>query len=123
MRRELIEALDYPLLQVLELIDQRDCPHSSLFEATSERCQHCELGRECHWVRCLNEFEDFEGKATHTINASLKYGIGLVETLHANLDHDTTTCECEPCVWISNSKRLHETFNERYALNPYRKML
>ena len=122
MRKELIAALDYPKLRVLRLIDQRDCPHSSLFEATSEQCHQCSLSTECHWVQCLHEFADFEGKATYTINASLRYGIGLIEALDAELDHDAVTCDCQTCIWIRDSQRLNTAFNERFALNPYRQM-
>jgi len=117
MRRELIEALNYPKLLVQELIDQRDCHHDNLFEATSERCHHCELNRDCHWVRCLNDFAGFDGKATHTINASLRYGMSLVEALHSESRHDETSCTCEACVWIRDSQRLTEAFDERFSVN------
>lgn len=33
--------------------------------------------------------------AKDTINASLRYGIKLVETLHSELLHDETICSCE----------------------------
>jgi len=66
MRRELIEALNYPKSLVLEIIGEGDCPHDSLFEVTDKRCQQCDVSRECHWVLCLNDFADFEGKSTHT---------------------------------------------------------
>ena len=88
MRRQLIEALTYPRLLVLKIIEDRDCPHDSLFEALNERCFKCELNKECHWVRCLDDFADFEDKPDYTINASLRYGIRLVETLHNELHHD-----------------------------------
>ena len=84
MRRELIKALDYPKSLVLEIIGEGDCPHDSLFEITDKRCQQCDVSRECHWVRCLNDFAEFDGKSTHTINASLRYGINLVETLNGS---------------------------------------
>ena len=58
MRRELIEALTYPRLLILKIIDAQVCEHDSLFEATSARCHQCSMGRECHWVSCLNDFED-----------------------------------------------------------------
>lgn len=120
MRRELIEALSYPRLLVRHIIDARDCPHDSLFDATSERCGHCDINSECHWVNCLNEFENFEGKPAYTINASLRYGIKLVEALHSDLRHDETTCACEPCTWVRNAHRLTEEFELRLPPNPYR---
>jgi hypothetical protein len=83
MRRQLIEALTYPRLLVEKIIEERDCPHDSLFHATSERCHQCDVNSECHWVNCLNEFSDFKDKPEYTINASLRYGIKLVESLRA----------------------------------------
>jgi hypothetical protein len=123
MRRQLIEALSYPKLLVKKIIEDRDCPHDSLFEATDDRCHHCDIGRDCHWVSCLDEFDNFDGKATHTINASLRYGIKLVERLHGELHHDETTCKCEPCIWIRDSQRLTEAFDARFVVNPYRHMV
>ena len=108
MRRQLIEALSYPKLLVKNIIEDRDCPHDSLFEATDDRCHHCDIGRDCHWVNCLDEFDNFDGKATHTINASLRYGIKLVERLHSELHHDETTCTCETCNWVRNAEHLTE---------------
>jgi hypothetical protein len=122
MRRELIEALGYPKSLVLQIIERRDCPHDSLFEATDDRCHDCDLNRECHWVSCLNEFADFEGKATHTISASLRYGINLVEFVHREEGHDQSTCQCEACTWIREANRLTEAFDARFAVNPYRQM-
>jgi hypothetical protein len=119
MRRQLIEALTYPKLLVLKIIDQRDCPHDSLFEATSERCQQCDLGQECHWVSCLNDFDNFEDKPTHMLNASLRYGIRLVESIHNELRHDETTCTCEPCTWVRNAQRLTEEYDAHLEPVPF----
>jgi hypothetical protein len=120
MRRELIEALDFPKQLVLELVEQRNCPHESLFQPADDRCQQCGLNRECHWVSCLNEFADFEGKATYTINASLRYGIDLVGTLHSEARHDQNDCDCEYCAWMRGSQRLTKAFDTRFATNRYR---
>jgi len=122
MRRQLIEALSYPRLLVQKQIEERSCPHDSLFEATDERCHHCDIGRECHWVNCLDEFDDFDGKAIHTINASLRYGIKLVESMHGELRHDETTCKCEACIWIRESQSLTEAFDARFVVKPYKQM-
>jgi hypothetical protein len=122
MRRQLIEAITYPRLLVLKIIEDRDCPHDSLFEALDERCFRCELNKECHWVRCLDDFADFEDKPDYTINASLRYGIRLVETLHEKHEHDETVCTCEACSWIRDAKRLSEEFEQGLAPNRYREM-
>lgn len=120
MRRELIEALTYPRLLILKIIDSRDCPHESLFAATSERCQECPIGQECHWTSCLNDFEDLSRKPTHTLSASLRYGMRLVESLHRELRHDETTCACEPCTWVRDSQRLIAAYEAGLTPNPYR---
>ncbi len=122
MRRQLIEALAYPRLLVQKIMEEDDCPHDSLFEATSQRCQQCDLNRECHWVSCMSDFSDLEEKAIHTLNASLRYGIRLVETIHSELRHDETVCKCEACTWIRDAQRLTEEFEAHLAPNPYRPM-
>jgi len=120
MRQQLIEALTYPRLLVEKLIEERDCPHDSLFHATSDRCRQCDINSECHWVHCLQEFSDFKNKPEYTINASLRYGIKLVETLHSELLHDETICSCEPCSWVRDAQRLTEEFEQHLEPNPYR---
>lgn len=120
MRRQLIEALTYPRLLILNIIDAQDCEHDSLFDATSARCHHCSLGRECHWASCLNDFEDLRSKPAHTLNASLRYSVQLVESMRDELRHDAMTCACEACTWIRSSLRLIETFESGLAPNPHR---
>lgn len=120
MRRQLIEALTYPRLLVEKIIGARDCPHDSLFHATNERCGQCDMNRECHWINCLNDFSDFADKPEYTINASLRYGIKLVESLHDELHHDETLCRCEACTWVRDAQRLTEEFEKHLAPNPYR---
>ena len=58
--------------------------------------------------------------AKDTINASLRYGIKLVETLHSELLHDETICSCEPCSWVRDAQRLTEEFEQHLEPNPYR---
>ena len=120
MRRRLIEALSYPRLLVQKIIDERDCPHDSLFQATSERCHQCGINKDCHWVNCLDEFSDFADKPEHTINASLRYGVKLVESLHIEPHHGETLCSCADCAWVRDAQRLIEEFEEQLAPNPYR---
>ncbi len=116
----MIEALSYPRLLVRRSIDRQDCPHASLFEATSDRCCNCDINRECHWVTCLDEFADFSGKPTYLINASLRYGVRLVETFHSELQHAESHCRCEACSWVRDAQRLIAAFEENLPPNPYR---
>jgi len=120
MRRRMIEALTYPRLLVERIIEERDCPHDGEFEGTSELCHQCEVNRDCHWVSCLNKFSDFADKPAHTINASLRYGIKLVESMHDQLHHDESLCACEPCAWVRDAQRLVEEFEQNLPPNPYR---
>lgn len=120
MRKQMIEALSYPRLLVKKIIDSRACPHDSLFEATSERCSQCGISSECHWVTCLDEFADFADKPDHTINASLRYGVKLVESLHSELHHDEAMCTCEACTWVRDALRMIEEFEALLPPNQYR---
>ena len=120
MRRQLIEALTYPRLLILKLLDDRECVHDSVFEATSERCHQCDMNSECHWATCLNDFQELSEKPAHTLNASLRYGVRLVEQYHSELRHDETTCTCEACTWIRDAQRLIEEFENSLPPNPYR---
>jgi len=120
MRRELIQALGYPRLLIRLIIDDRDCPHDGVFEAASERCRGCNIKSSCHWLNRLDEFENFDGKPTYMINASLRYAIGMVEDLHKDLEHDQTPCSCEPCSWVRDARRLTAEFEEQLPPNPYR---
>ena len=108
MRRQLIEALTYPRLLVQRLIEEGNCPHESLFDATGERCNHCDSEKECSWVNCMRDFRKFDKKTTETLSVSLREGIKLVEALHNELRHDETTCTCETCNWIRNAEHLTE---------------
>jgi hypothetical protein len=103
----------------MKIIEERDCPHDRLFEATSSRCKECDLNRECHWVRRLHEFSNFDDKPAHTINASLRYGIKLVESLNPEPRHENE-CACEACCWIRDTRQLIASFEENLAPNPYR---
>ena len=120
MRRQLIEALTYPRLLILRLISDRECDHDSLFDATSERCHQCDMNSECHWATCLNDFQELSEKPEHTLNASLRYGVRLVEQYHSELRHDETTCTCEACTWIRSAQRLIEEFEHNLPPNRYR---
>ncbi len=108
MRRELIEALIYPRLLVVKLIEEGNFTHASLHEATGERCNHCNPDGDCGWSTCLQDFRKFDAKTTETLSASLREGIKLVESLHSELHHDETTCTCETCSWIRQAEHLTE---------------
>ena len=108
MRPQLIEALTYPRLLVRQLVEEENYMHKSLFEATGERCHHCDLTGECSWANCFQDFRHFEDMTTEALSESLREGIKLVESLQSELRHDETTCTCETCNWIRNAEHLTE---------------
>jgi hypothetical protein len=107
MRQQLIEALTYPRLLIRNLIDEHNYQHKNLFEATGERCNHCE-GQDCGWETCFQDFRKFEEMPIDALAASLREGIRLVESLYSELHHDETTCTCETCNWVRNAEHLTE---------------
>lgn len=115
MKRRLIEALTYPRLFVLETIDPGNCPHDGLFEASDAQCHECGLKQQCHWLTCLNRFNDLASKPLHTVNASLLYSIDLIEAHVENFEHDTAICDCESCTWIREARQLAAEFSCKYA--------
>ena len=108
MRQQLIEALTFPKILVRQLIEGGNFEHKNLFEATGERCNHCDPANGCGWENCLQDFRTFEEETTETLSACLREGIKLVESLHRKLRHDETTCNCETCRWIRNAEHLTE---------------
>ena len=63
MRDKLIEALIYPRLLVMRLIEDGNFPHENLHAATGERCNHCNSDSTCGWETCLQDFRHFENKS------------------------------------------------------------
>jgi len=117
MRRKLIEALTYPRLFVLENIQRQDCPHDSLFDASSKRCHDCRLKQECHWMRCLDEFSNFASKPTYTLHASLLYSIKLIEASIEQTRHNPGACTCESCDWTRSARQLSREFQANHQVN------
>lgn len=108
MRHQLIEALMYPRKMVEELIAEGNFQHENLFEATGERCNHCDGSGDCSWTTCLQDFRHFDDMSTDQLGATLREGIKLVESLFNELHHDETSCRCETCNWIRNAEHLTE---------------
>lgn len=108
MRRQIMEALTYPKLLVRQMIEDGNFEHKNLFEATGERCHHCDPNHDCGWEHCLQDFRDFDSETTEGLSDCLREGIRLVESLHRKLRHDETTCTCETCCWIRHAEHLTE---------------
>ena len=115
MRRRFIEALTYPRLFVLQDIGLKDCPHDSVFDPTWDSCRNCGLGEECHWLSSLNDFSDLANKPVHTLNDALLYAIELIEAHVDRLQHESRYCDCEPCSWTRDARRLSRAFERHYA--------
>jgi len=108
MRHQLIEALLYPRKMVEELIAEGNFQHKNLYEATGERCQHCDGSGNCGWATCLHDFRHYDDMTTEELGAALREGIRLVESLFNELHHDETSCHCETCTWVRNAEHLIE---------------
>jgi hypothetical protein len=108
MRQQLIEALLYPRKMLEELIEVGNYAQKNMFEATGERCHHCEGTGDCSWDHCLEDFQKLNEAPDAVLTASLREGIRLVESMHRHLRHDETTCTCETCNWIRNAEHLTE---------------
>lgn len=120
MRQQLIEALEYPRQLVLDLIDERRCPYQHHFDPSEDRCRECTINGECHWVTWLDDLRDVRDTPTHTLSASLRYGIKLVRDLFGESPHEEIICACESCEWIRGSQRLIEEFDASLPPNRYR---
>ena len=108
MRHQLIEALLYPRKMLEELIEDGNYKHKNLFEATGERCHHCDGSGNCSWEHCVEDFQKLNEASEAALSASLREGIRFVESLHKHLRHNETTCTCETCSWIRNAEHLTE---------------
>ena len=113
MQQQLIEALLYPRKLVEGLVQDGNYTHKNMFEATGERCNHCDGSGNCSWDHCVEDFQQLGLKTDEALSISLREGIRLVESLHKHLRHDETTCTCETCNWIRHAERLMEECEHR----------
>lgn len=120
MRQQLLAALDFPRNVILTLIEEHECPCRGRFDAGNECCGDCDLNRQCHWVTFLAEYSDFADKPTYTVNASLRYGVQLVEELSRDWSHEKESCTCEACSWLRDAGQLIAEFEETLPANPFR---
>jgi len=108
MQQQLIEALLYPRKMVEDLVQDGNYTHKNMFEATGERCNHCDGTGDCGWDHCVEDFQQLGRKTEEALSVSLREGIRFIESLHSHLRHDATTCTCETCNWIRNAEHLLE---------------
>jgi hypothetical protein len=115
MRRKLIEALTYPRLYVLETMSLEECPQDGRFDSSCERCRSCDMGQECHWLSCLNNFDDLANKPIHTLHASLLYSINMIQASNEQMQHVTEGCTCESCMWLHDAEVLSLEFSTKFT--------
>ena len=115
MRRQLLEALTYPRLVVLDSINRKVCQHDSLFDSSCDHCHSCDLQQECHWLSCLNDFSDFANRPTYTMNASLLYSIKLISSRNMETQGHDEACTCESCTWTRDAQQLTQEFQTQYS--------
>jgi hypothetical protein len=68
MRQQLIEALLYPRKIVEELIQEGNYAKKNMFEATGERCNHCDGSGNCGWDQCVEDFTQLGLKTDEALN-------------------------------------------------------
>jgi hypothetical protein len=115
MRRRLIEALTYPRLFVLETMSLGECPQDGRFDSSCDRCRSCDMGQECHWLSCLNNFDDLANKPIHTLHASLLYSINLIQASNEQMRHVFEGCTCESCNWLRSAEELSLEFSTKFT--------
>lgn len=115
MRRRLIEALTYPRLFVLETMSLEECPQDGRFASSCDRCRSCDMGQECHWLSCLNNFDDLANKPIHTLHASLLYSINLIQASNEQMRHVLEGCACESCNWLRSAEELSLEFSTKFT--------
>ena len=115
MRRRLIEALTYPRLLVLQDNPPGDCPQNGRFESSCERCRECDLGQECHWLSCLNNFNDLAEKPIHTRHAAGRDSINLIGMRNEQMGHESEGCSCESCNWVRDAEVLSTEFSTKFT--------
>ena len=67
MRQQLIEALTFPKILVRQLIEGGNFEHKNLFEATGDRCSHCDPTNGCGWENCLRDFRKLDEETTESL--------------------------------------------------------
>ena len=120
MRRKMLEAITYPRSLVSKDIDPETCPHDGIFAVLSERCQNCDLGKECHWLSCIDKVADIGTQPDYTIHAILVFGLSLIEANIKQLQHDLETCTCGSCTWIRNARQSVREFQTLTLGDRYR---
>jgi hypothetical protein len=120
IRQQVISALDYPKSMVLDISEERNCPGQQGFDPNSDHCRECTINGECHWVTWLDDCRDLEDKPTHTLVASLRYGVKLIKSLQSALPHDEAGCACEECTWIRACEDFIAEFDSARPANPHR---
>jgi hypothetical protein len=115
MRRRLIEALTYPRILILQDIPPGDCLQNGRFESSGEQCRDCDLGQECHWLSCLNNFDDLANKPIHTLHASLLYSINLIRMRNEQTLRHSEGCSCESCDWVGDAEELSLEFSTKFT--------
>ena len=67
MQQQLIEALLYPRKLVEGLVQDGNYTHKNMFEATGERCNHCDGSGNCSWDQRVEDFQQLGLKIKHFV--------------------------------------------------------
>lgn len=106
MRRQMIEAITYPRMLLMESLDADECPQNLYFNPSHPACQYCEQGEECYWLNHNDEFSILAQKPMEELFGALRFCIDFVDARCNYQDHNVVRCACESCTWVRKARRL-----------------
>lgn len=106
MRRQIIEAITYPRMLLLDSLNIDECPQNLYFNSSDPQCLGCDKGEECSWLNRNDEFSALAMKPMGDLISVLHFCINFVETRCSGDQHNVGRCACEPCTWVRKARRL-----------------
>ena len=106
MRRQIIEAITYPRMLLLESLKIDECPQNLYFNSSDLTCMGCDKGEECSWLNRNDEFSALAMKPMADLMLVLDFCINFVEIRCADNEHNVGRCACESCTWVRKARRI-----------------
>ena len=106
MRRQMIEAITYPRMLLLDSLDAEECPQNLYFNPAHPGCKYCEQSEECYWLNHNDEFSVLAKKSTQDLFIALQFCIDFVDARCSYQDHNVGRCACESCSWVRSARKL-----------------
>jgi len=106
MRQRFIEALTYPRMLMISLMDFNECPMNRYFNPGHESCQICEQGDECHWLNSNDEFSVLAEQPMDALVGAFVFSTDYVDAYISRQNHNPRRCACETCSWLRDAWHL-----------------